>query len=227
MDTTDKGTVRRRPVRRRTLLRSVPVLATLVAVAACSGVPGLYVVERAGQAAAGPAKFDATTYVDGIWDSKVVPTVTAGAVPADKLLPALRKDQKTASTTYGRQSGSGAPYAFMVKGTGKVTEVDENGAVGTLRVNVPGAGSDINLAIGPAFVGTAIRDVVGLDFSQFTNQLDYADAATALNAKVKNTVVDKIDLRSVKGKKVTFTGAFSVLDPSSVLVTPVTLEVAA
>jgi predicted lipoprotein len=30
----------------------------------------------------------------------------------------------------------------------------------------------------------------------------------------------------VKGKKITFTGAFSVLDPSSVLVTPVTLEVA-
>lgn len=202
------------------------MLATLVAVAACSGVPGLYVVEKPGQAVAGPAKFDAATFVDGIWDSKVVPSVTAGAVPADELLPALRKDQKAASTKYGRQSGSGAPYAFMVKGTGKVTGVTENGAVGSMQVDVPGAGSDINLAIGPAFVGTAVRDVVGLDFSQFTNQLDYADAATALDAKVKTTVVGKVDLQSVKGKKVTFTGAFSVLDPSSVLVTPVTLEVA-
>lgn len=226
MDTTAPSRSRRAPVRRRALLRAVPALAMLVAVTACSGVPGLYVVERPGEAAAGPAKFDATTYVDGIWDSKVVPTVTAGAVPADELLPALRKDQKAASTKYGRQSGSGAPYAFMVKGTGKVTEVNENGAVGSLQVDVPGAGSDINLAIGPAFVGTAIRDVVGLDFSQFTNQLDYADAATALNAKVKATVVDKVDLQSVKGKKITFTGAFSLLDPSSILVTPVTLEVA-
>ncbi|WP_433187290.1 DUF2291 family protein [Actinoallomurus sp. CA-150999] len=199
--------------------------------AACSGVPGVYVVEKTGGSAAaagGAKKFDATSYANGIWATKVVPAAQKGAVDAATLLPALRADQKAASARYGKQAGAGSPFSFMIKGTGTVTAVNSASAVGSVQVDVPGVGkTDVNLAVGPAFVGTAVRDAVGfIDFSQFTNQIDYADAATALNAKVKTEVVSRVDLKSIKGKKVTFTGAFQLLATSSVMITPITLEVA-
>ena len=217
---------RRRQLGPGGLIRLVPVLVTMLVATACAGIPGVYVVERPGDTGGAPQAFDATTYVDGIWETKVVPTVQSDAVPATTLLPALAADQKKASTTYGKQSGSGAPYAFLIKGTGTVTEVNDNGAVGSIAVKVPGVKIDVSLAIGPAFVGTAIRDAVGIGFGEFTNQLDYADAATALNARVKTSVVNAVDPKTIKGHRVTFAGAFSVLDPESVLVTPVELTVA-
>ncbi len=206
-------------------------VAVVLATAACS-VPGVYVVETAGGSDApksgASAKFDPTTYAEKIWDAKVVPTATEDAVDAVTLLPALQADSVGASEQYGKQAGSGAPYAFLVKGSGTVTAVSKGNEVGSIQVEVADVGkTDVNLAVGPAFVGTAVRDAVGfIDFGQFTNQIDYADAATALNTKVKTTVVSGLDLTTIKGKQVTFTGAFQLLDPSSVLITPITLQVA-
>lgn len=206
-------------------------LAVAVAAAACS-VPGVYVVEQSGASGAPKsgevAKFDPTVYAEKIWDAKVVPTATLDAVEATTLLPALQADAVGASKQYGKQAGSGAPYAFLVKGSGTVTAVSKGNEVGSIQVDVPGVGkTEVNLAVGPAFVGTAVRDAVGfIDFGQFTNQIDYADAATALNSKVKTTVVSGLDLKAIKGKQVTFAGAFQLLDPTSVLITPITLQVA-
>ncbi|WP_285571905.1 DUF2291 family protein [Actinoallomurus iriomotensis] len=215
----------------RRLLIPIVLLAIAGPLTACSKVPGVYVVEKpggAGSGAGGAKKFNATSYADGVWSSKVVPAAQQGAVDAATLLPALRADQNGASARYGKQAGAGSPYSFLVKGTGTVTGTSTGNAVGSIQVKVPGVGkTDVNLAVGPAFVGTAVRDAVGfIKFGQFTNQIDYADAATALNAKVKATVVNGVDLKSIKGKKVTFTGAFQLLAPSSVMVTPITLAVA-
>lgn len=225
-----RGVTHRRPFSfaRRTRL-GFATLVLALATTACS-VPGVYVVEDTG-ASGGPgganAKFDATAFVDGIWDSKVVPTATKNAIDATTLLPALKADPTGASTQYGKQAGSGAPYSFLVKGSGTVVAVSSGNEVGSVQVQVDGLEkSTVNLAVGPAFVGTAVRDAVGfIDFSQFTNQIDYADTATALNAKVKASVVNSLDLSTIKGKHVTFVGAFQLLDPSSVMITPITLQV--
>jgi predicted lipoprotein len=205
-------------------------IALALAMTACS-VPGVYVVEQSG-ASGGPgsgvaAKFNPTAYADKVWASKVVPTATADAVEASTLLTALQADRAAASKQYGKQAGSGAPYSFLVKGSGTVTAVSSGNEVGSIQVAVVGVGkTEVHLAVGPAFVGTAVRDAVGfIDFGQFTNQIDYADAATALNSKVKASVVNSLDLSTIKGKKVTFVGAFQLLDPSSMLITPITLQV--
>jgi predicted lipoprotein len=227
-----RATARPRPrsAVRRLHLASATVALTLL-VGACS-VPGVYVVETTGAKGSGgagsAATFDATTYADKIWAAKVVPAAAKDAVDAATLLPALEADKAAASKQYGKQAGSGSPYSFLVKGAGKVVAVSSGNAVGSIQVEVAGAGrTELHLAVGPAFVGTAVRDAVGfIDFSQFTNQIDYADAATALNAKVKATVVNGLDLATIKGKSVTFTGAFQLLDPASVLITPITLQVA-
>ena len=62
-------------------------------------------------------------------------------------------------------------------------------------------GTTVSLQVGPAINGTAIRDAAGfINFNQFVNQVDFADAATALNSEVKAKVLKGIDPRRSKGK---------------------------
>ena len=87
-------------------------------------------------------------------------------------------------------------------------------------------GTTVSLQVGPALNGTSLRDVVGfIDFNQFVNQVDYADAGTALNNQVKAKVLKGLDRASLKGRHVRFTGAFTYLAPTVITVTPVRLEV--
>ena len=82
-------------------------------------------------------------------------------------------------------------------------------------------------AVEPVVAGTAIRDGVGfISFGDFTNQIDYAEAANQINAKVKTDVIAKVDLTSVQGKKVEFYGAFSALSPGTIFLVPTELTVA-
>jgi predicted lipoprotein len=216
---------------RRSIVRSA-LLAMLVLipalVAGCTRVPGVYVAEKRGgaSASANGGAFDAKTYADGIWDSKVVPTVTDKAVDAPTLLAALKADAAGAAKQYGKPSGS--TYAYLIKGSGTVLALDDAGGPGKLEIDLsPADGKpDLLLAVGPVFVGTALRDAVGfIDFNQFTNQVDYANAATALNAEVRSKVVNGLDVNGAKSKTVTFAGAFQLLDPNNILVTPAKLEV--
>ncbi|MGW5241525.1 DUF2291 domain-containing protein [Monashia sp. NPDC004114] len=220
-----------------TLVRSLAALAAAVVVAAtfagCSRVPGVYTYVAAGQETSGgqgSAPFDAKTYVDGIWESKVLPTVTKDAVSAADLLPALAADQAAASKKYGNQAGTGSPYAFLVNGTGTVKAVDDESPSHPLTVKVDGLdGKDntVQIVTGPVIAGTALRDAVKfITFGDFTNQLDYADAATGLNSKVKSEVLAGVNAKDLVGKKVKFAGAFSLVAPGSVLVVPTELAAA-
>lgn len=203
------------------------VLACFVLVAAgCAKVPGVYVAEKQ-SAGASPQEFNATTYAKEIW-SKVVPTVTEKAVDAPTVLASIAADPQAAGKQYGVQAGVGSPYSIMVKGSGTVISVDQSQGAGRLAVDLnPADGKpDLSLAIGPVFLGTAVRDAVGfIKFGEFPNQIEYANVATALNTQVRDTVISQVDLASAKGKPVTFAGAFQVLDPKNILVTPVQLQV--
>ncbi|MFL6167589.1 MAG: DUF2291 family protein [Ornithinibacter sp.] len=207
-------------------------LAVAGGLAGCSRVPGVYTyVPAGGQASAGAggkAAFDKQTFVDGIWQSKVLPAVQADAVDATTLLPALAADQAAASKQYGSQAGTGSPYAFLVRGTGTVTEVDEQSPSHPVTVKVDGLegkDSTVQVVTGPVIAGTALRDAVKfVKFSDFTNQLDYADAGTGLNDRVKSDVLAKVDAKDLVGKKVDFAGAFSLVAPGAVLVVPTQLE---
>jgi predicted lipoprotein len=193
----------------------------------CARVPGVYVYENADAASRANAKFDAVSYVNDIWSSKVVPTVQDKAVDAPTLLSALKSDPAGTGPKYGRQAAAGGPYSYLIKGTGTVTKVSDapTGPV-TVEVTGPDAKYEITIATGPVIPGTALRDAVGfIDFSQFTNQLDYADVATQLNEKVKSEVVGKIDKASLTGKQVTFAGAFTALGPNAASVVPTELTV--
>ena len=216
--------------------RAVPALLVVLTLGAglagCSHVPGVYTYvpesEATSSGGAGAAAFDAKAYAEKNWTEKVLPAVEQDAIDATTLLPALSSDQAAASEQYGYQAGTGSPFAFLTRGSGTVTKVDEDSPSHPITIQLDGAtGKDdtVQVVTGPVIAGTALRDGVKfIHFSDFTNQLDYADVATELNSKVKGEVLAGVDPKSLVGKKVDFAGAFSLVAPGSVLVVPTLLE---
>jgi predicted lipoprotein len=173
--------------------------------------------------ASGRATFDPVKYGQETFP-KAAATVEKNAIPIADLLGALRQDQQAASAKYGKREGA-SPYSFSVSGEGVAGKAEG----GLLEVRVPDVPDTtrISVQIGPAINGTAIRDAVGfIKFGQFTNQVEYAGSGTALNQQVKNKVLKGLRPANLEGKKVSFTGAFTLVTSSVVTVTPVKLEVA-
>jgi predicted lipoprotein len=162
-----------------------------------------------------PAAQNPARYVDSIWNSKLLPAVLNGAVDARTLLDALVKSPADALTRYGHREANGPPY-LLVKGEGVVTKVDTQSRVGLALIDVaPYDGKpDLSIQIGPVLRGTSLRDATGvIRFTDFVNQLQFADVANELNDRVLKTVLSGIDPETLKGKKVSFTGTAAV-DPT-------------
>jgi len=176
--------------------------------------------DKAPRVTAGRAAFDPAVY-GGKTYPKVVAEIDKRAVPVTRLGPALAKDADAAGKRYGVRQGS-SPYSFAVTGEG----VAGKARAGLLPVKVKGLkGEQVSVQIGPALNGSALRDAVGfINFNQFVNQVDYADAATALNHQVKAKVLKRVDPAALEGKPVKFTGAFTLLVPNAITVTPTRLE---
>jgi predicted lipoprotein len=165
----------------------------------------------------------ASKFVDPIWTSKVLPTFEEKAQDIAKVLPEIRADPDAAGQKFGRREATN-PYNYMVKGTGKVTEIHSESRAGTASVEIPGLNEKVALQIGPVVRGTALRDATGVvSFNQFSNQLDYADVSKELNGRALKAAFANVDPASLAGKTVTFVGAFT-FEPHSkspVLITPV------
>ena len=195
------------------LIGGLVALVVLIALALDSTTRSDTAPRETGRVTFDPAAYGAKTY------PKVVAEIEQRAVPIDELAEALDDDPDAAGERYGKRQGT-SPYNFAVTGSGKAGKAEG----GLLPVRVKGLGdAQVNLQIGPAINGTALRDAVGfITFDQFVNQVDYADAATALNNQVKAEVLK--DVGDLEGKTVDFTGAFTFLAPTVMTITPVALE---
>jgi predicted lipoprotein len=178
--------------------------------------------DRAPRITNGAAAFDAQRYGTRTYP-KVVAAVEKKAQPLITLAKAIKADPDAAGKRYGARESASSPYNFAVTGEG----VAGKPADSLMPVKVKGLkGTTVSLQVGPALNGTSLRDVVGfVNFNQFVNQVDYADAGTALNDQVKAKVLKGLDRAGLKGKHVRFTGAFTYLAPTVITVTPVRLEV--
>ncbi|HYZ71724.1 MAG TPA: DUF2291 domain-containing protein [Chthoniobacterales bacterium] len=178
-----------------------------------------------GGAGSQPTQSTAAKFVDGIWD-KLGPTFDEKAQDVAKILPEIRASPDAAGEKYGRREATN-PYNYMVKGTGKVAEINTESAAGTAIIEVPGLNEKVALQIGPVVRGTALRDATGLvSFNQFENQLDYADVSKEMNRRALKAAFSAAPASSLAGKTVTFYGAFT-FDPHSkspVLITPVKIS---
>ncbi len=172
--------------------------------------------------------FSAEAYVAERWADPLLTTVQSSAIEMPTLLAELTADKATASEKYGLQQGSG-PFNFIVKGQGVVSEVDTSSRASLARIDLePTDGTaDVAIAVGPVIKGTGLRDAMPfIDFNQFTNQLEYADVSKKLHERVMSDVISSIDLTSLQGKTVNFSGAFAFKDVESIVITPVELKVA-
>ena len=213
--------------RRIALLAGVVLLAVLLALK-----PPFVVRPLPGRGGSGagpgsqPVQSAAAKFVEPIWTGKVLPTIQEKAQDIAKILPEIRADPNAAGQKYGRREATN-PYNYMVKGTGKVTELHTESQAGTAIVEIPGLVEKVALQIGPVVRGTALRDATGLvSFNQFTNQLEYADVSKELNRRALEAAFVERDPASLAGKTVTFFGAFT-FDPHSkppLLITPVKIE---
>lgn len=208
--------------------RITAILTVLVVLIAGCSVPGLWKYEADGQggtgSAGGSGAFDAKTYVEGVWADKVLPAISAKAVDAATLLPAVRKDPAAAAKKYGiAANATGGLPTFLIKGSGQITEVDKDSPNGPVTVKV--GAQQVQIVTGPVIIGTALRDGAGIKFSDFTNQLDYQAVGTQLNNKVKTEVVGPVADALTVGKTVAFEGVFTLLTPDTITVVPTKLTV--
>ena len=189
----------------------------------------LHPTTGSGPAAISSNSDNASSFVEPIWNSKVVPTILAKAVEAAVLLPEIRANPEAAGQRYGRREATN-PFNYMIKGSGKVTQVNTESRAGTMTVEIDNGSSHetINLQIGPVVIGTALRDATGLvSFNQFTNQIDYAGVSKEMNLRAIKDALAGRDPASFAGKTIQFFGAFT-FDPKStsfIRVTPVKLAI--
>jgi predicted lipoprotein len=149
------------------------------------------------QTSSGP--FDAVAYVDGIWASRVVPQIEATAVAVAAFL-----DASTPGASGTRTGAVGLE--------GVILSVDTASRVGVVLVDVdPIDGrADASMQIGPVLRGTALRDALDfIRFTDFTNQIEFAAVAGALNDRVRSGVLGAIDVGALEGRRVRAIGAAS------------------
>ncbi len=123
---------------------------------------------------------------------------------------------------YGVAAGVGPE--MPVKFTGVAGKEDS----GVYEVGVEGVPNTTTIRVqtGPAIMGTDLRDGTGtISFGQFTNQIEYQNAGSALNKEMKKQVLSKVDTGNLTGKTISVVGVFQLTDPANWLVTPVKMEV--
>ena len=176
--------------------RRVALMAVAGAVCvACKPWTVRPIEETASGTPAGSARFDAAAYVESIWVSRVEPAVKASAIELN-----------------AGSAASAAPVGttVLVRGAGIVSAVDTRSRVGLALVDLAPADGrpDVAVQIGPVLRGTGVRDALPfIRFGDFANQLEFADVANALNARVLHSVLAAIDTASLQGRPVSFWGA--------------------
>jgi len=211
--------IRKRPgVSRKQIIWLVVILVALVALSR-----GVKVVGIDSAAAANPKAFSAAEFGASEFP-KVVEGIKKRAVPATTLADALKANVADATTKYGIAEPGGLGPEFCVSFTGVVG----TGTSGVYDVKVEGVPSSLVIRVqtGPAINGTDLRDATGtISFGQFTNQIDYQNAGSALNDQLKQQVLANVDTTNFKGKTISVVGAFQLINPNGWLVTPVELTV--
>jgi predicted lipoprotein len=163
---------------------------------------------------AGGAALNPAAYVDAIWSSRLIPAILGSAVDVRTLLDAVATSPSAAREKFGRRDPGGPAY-FLVKGEGRVLSADTRSRIGVLFVDVApfDRRADVAIQIGPVLRGTALRDATGLvRFTDFINQLQFADVANEMNARVLKTVLAPLTPSALENRIVSFAGVATLDD---------------
>lgn len=183
-------------------------------------------------------EFDPAVYVDGIWETELVPTIEANAQDLSVVLGAIEVDadgnaDKAQLAEVTEEYGTitdGEAHVYMLRGAGTVTAVGENGLA---TLDLDGYDGPIEVQVYaktriPAD-DTSIRDAVGfIGFGDFDDQTQYGKAGSEINKRVVRDVLTPLADTELVGEQISFLGAFGMrtfnlvqIDLSSVRVVPV------
>lgn len=209
------------PVRR---LRIRPWMVGVVALIIVAGIGVATTTFRSindVNSAAEAEAFSPAQYADERFESEIVPQIEDEAVDLATLLTELNGGAD--ESEFGHASGSsGSAYSFPVTFTATVGE--QAGPVVAVTVAEVDPETTVQVQVGPALNGTALRDVTGtVDFNEFTNQLEFQNVGTEFNNRVRDSVLAGVALKP--GDTIEVTGAFTRVNPQLVSVVPVALEV--
>jgi predicted lipoprotein len=169
--------------------------------------------------------FDAKAYVENIWKSKIIPTISQDAQDITFILDELFKNKEVTEEKYGDRSGTGS-YSFMIKGKGEVTSLNTASRVGTLSIKLEKLyDSEIFITLGPVIKKDSIRDSVKfIQFNDFVNQLDFADVSRIIKTRVLNEIIGPLNLKEIVGKKINFEGAITFDRKDKIYITPTKID---
>ncbi|WP_333813989.1 DUF2291 domain-containing protein [Muricomes intestini] len=178
----------------------------------------------------GETTFNAGDDVAAIWESSALPELNETAVDLKDLLTESKGNLATLADKYGKYSmGNSGELSYVVKGTGKVEEVNTESQAGYMAVALDGytGPETIKIQIGPVYKGSSIRDTLSfIKFGDYKNQEEWAAVSQSINQVVAKDVVEPAKPDSLMDKNVSFIGAFTVsAGNTDVLITPATLEV--
>jgi len=188
--------------------------------------------------------FDPVAYVEGIWESEMLPTFNDKAVEINRIFSEIETDAdgtapKDDLIAIANQYGLitvGEAHVYMVKGSGKIVSVNAETSLGTAEVVLDGYEGPIKalLYIGTRIPSdeTSVRDAVGfITFGDFKEQTEYGKAASEINKHVLTTVLDGMDRDNLVGKTISFKGAFTIrtfnliqIDVKEIHIVPVEIE---
>lgn len=169
--------------------------------------------------------FNPEAEVEAMWSTKVLPAIDKMAVDFSVLKKEMSASMDAAGASHGhREKGEGAPWNLAVRLSGVVIDAETELSAGTADVDVDGDGkADAQLQIGPVIRGTTIRDVLPfISFTSYTNQIDFAQLANALNDRGYATTLKTTDRTKLKGQKVEVVGVFTTDNATDIPVLTVT-----
>jgi predicted lipoprotein len=197
---------------RRRVIGALTVLAIGPALGACK----IVATARKQAPGAGDANgggFDPNAMVAGIWESKVLPYLSAKAAPLPDVVALARANPDEAGRKYGYRAKEGAePWTFPVRVDGRIVAAETTSRAATISVDTKGDGKIAAIVqIGPAMRGTALRDSLDfVSFNDFKNQIDYAQFGKAFNQRVVQTILSHLPRDSLIGRNVAILGAFTL-----------------
>jgi len=168
-------------------------------------------------------KFDPKAFVDEIWENKLIPTIMEKAVDLSVVLGKIKPDDNgftskdnliPITNNYGLIT-VGEAHVYMVKGQGKVVEVDTKTSIGKFELLLDGYTGPIKIIfyIGPRIPSdeSSVRDAVGfINFGDFREQTEYGKVGLEINKRGMAQVNLPPDKDSLQGKTISFFGAFTI-----------------
>ncbi|AOW15826.1 hypothetical protein LPB072_19455 [Hydrogenophaga crassostreae] len=158
------------------------------------------------------ASFDPKAEVQAMWESKVLPAIDKMAVDYPTLKAAMEQNMDEAGAQHGyREKGESGPWNMAVRAAGVVVAAETELSAGTADIDVDGDGkADLQVQIGPVIRATAIRDTLPfISFTNYTNQIDFAQLANALNDRAYEAGLKDVDRTKLIGQKVDLVGVFT------------------